>query len=307
VTNILNRYTQFLLQSRFRAAALAAILMFFPIVRWVGWAILSLVTLRKGTAEGGVVLMGIVLSMIIMGVVVFNVQELPAGASVTVVLFSVVGIVLTSVWVWILSNVLRQYATWSSVLRVALWTGLGLITIAHIAYADVTAWWMPLIKDNLVHMQASMPEVKFSPAILERIAAVMTGGYVAFTLLAVLFSVLIARWQQARLYNPGGLRQELVAIRLGKLEVALAIVMALWIVMGDKVLVIDLLPVISLIFVLAGLSVAHWLMALLKKPWIAVVVFYVVWVLLFRYMMLVLISLALLDGVVNIRERLIKR
>ena len=120
---------------------------------------------------------------------------------------------------------------------------------------------------------------------------------VAVLLLGNLFSLLVARWAQALLYHPDGLRQELYNIRLGVVAVAVLGLIVLG-SMGGVAAAIDSLPVILLIFVVAGLSLVHaFFAAINQKLWL--VVFYGLLVVLFPYMIGLLVILALLDLVVE--------
>jgi hypothetical protein len=181
-------------------------------------------------------------------------------------------------------------------------------------YPELIAFWIPIVKDNLLRMQTQFPEMKLSSAdtLSAQAAKVMTGAHILITLLASLLSLLIARWWQASLYNPRGLRQELLQIRFGVLETVLLGVVALFaltdISATGKAIAIDIIPVIGILFVLAGLSLVHRFIAIVKKPWVGVLIFYgLLLVVEFRYMILLLVSLALVDSLINLNARLIKR
>ncbi|MFU8797733.1 MAG: hypothetical protein ACNA7Y_03435 [Gammaproteobacteria bacterium] len=303
--NIFKKFAEFILQSRFGAILTVVFLVFLPLFRWAGWTVLGLVTLRKGALEGSFVLAGVVLSVIVAGFLM-SINPLPPGMSRDLMVFGMAGILATGLWVWILANVLRNTASWSRVFQVVMWVGLSVVALVQLIYPEVAVtWWLPIVKENLVRMQKSLPEMTISDGLSTKIATLMTGGYATLTLLAALFGLWVARWLQALLYNPGGLGQELMTIRLGVLEAAIAVMITLWIMMGDEALVIGFVPVIGLVFIVAGFSLVHRLLGMMKKPWIGAAAFYIILFVLFRYMIFFLISLALIDAVVNVRKRLL--
>ena len=102
------------------------------------------------------------------------------------------------------------------------------------------------------------------------------------------------------LYNPGQLRPELKAVRLSLWDVLIFLVIGLLSFLGVA-MAQDALPVIGLIFLLAGLSVFHAVMGLknVTNKWIFL--FYVLGVVFFPYVAIALILLAFIDSVVNLR------
>jgi len=117
----------------------------------------------------------------------------------------------------------------------------------------------------------------------------------------VLFNLLLARWGQALLCNPGGLGKELRGLRLSWLThvILLAIVGS---VLVHVVMAYDMLPVIVLGFSLAGLSLMHFLANLGKMAWLFLFGFYTVLILFFFYALSVLIVLAMVDTYWNMRS-----
>ena len=91
-------------------------------------------------------------------------------------------------------------------------------------------------------------------------ARLMTGLVIAVSVLGVLLSVLLGRWWQALLYNPGGFGKEFRALRLdrrvafGTLGVLLMVPLA-----GDALgsLGIELMALAVVLYLLQGLAVIH--------------------------------------------------
>ena len=91
-------------------------------------------------------------------------------------------------------------------------------------------------------------------------ANVMTGIVVAWFVLSSVLSLLLARWWQAMLYNPGGFRKEFYQLRLGKTMAMIALALMLISLLPlDKVAAIskDIVIVLVLLYMLQGLAVVH--------------------------------------------------
>jgi hypothetical protein len=131
-----------------------------------------------------------------------------------------------------------------------------------------------------------------------------TGMMVAAVLLNAVMQLMVARWWQGLLFQPGILRRELHAIRLSKLAgglFVLSMALSYW---GNTV-VMDIMPVLYILFAAAGLSVIHYLFSLVQTPtrllWLSLV--YIILVLTLPSSMVFLAMLALLDIIFDIRNR----
>jgi uncharacterized protein YybS (DUF2232 family) len=105
------------------------------------------------------------------------------------------------------------------------------------------------------------------------------------------------------LYNPGQLRPELKSVRLGLWAVLILLVIGLLSFLGI-VIAQDALPVIGLIFLLAGLSVFHAVADLKKVANKWIFLFYVLLAVFAPYVATALILFALIDSAINLRYRL---
>ena len=120
---------------------------------------------------------------------------------------------------------------------------------------------------------------------------------------AMIVLLIIARWCQSKLYNPGGFGKEFHQLRLsaGFAAVIVALMMLCFIfseALGRWLLVLT----VPLLF--AGLGFVHWFMAERKLTNGWVVAFYASLVLLFQLIYPLLASIALMDSWFNIRKRI---
>ncbi len=123
--------------------------------------------------------------------------------------------------------------------------------------------------------------------------------YGAYNFITVISCLILARWWQAVLYNPGGFKAEFHQL---KLEPGFAVLLAGFIIAAltgipplDTWLVIMCVPPL-----LSGLALLHYLAAYKKLGLSGIVVAY----LLAMFMSPMVILLGLIDSILNIRKRL---
>jgi len=134
----------------------------------------------------------------------------------------------------------------------------------------------------------------------------MCGVVAAGILLQLLFSLYLARWWQALLYNPGGFGAEFHQLRLYRL-VALpgAIILILWLLPGvELAAAVNCLGALYLsLFLLQGLAVAHGVFGGMKSPQRWLVVTYMMLFVFMPQMVLALAVIGLLDVWIDFRAR----
>jgi len=286
-------FLEFIMRGRKQAMLMAMLFVFVPFLGWVSSAIIALVTLRIGILEGLFILLWTTLPSI----------GLAWTGNSTSLYFNVLaGTGLT----WILAVVLRITVNWRLVLLAASAMGILAVGIAHWVIPDVQAWWMAKLQVAVTQAsKAGVLDISVASSLtaLKPITAFLTGTLVAFFLLIALFNVVIARWWQAMLYNPGGLKKELYQLRLDKISVVgLLTITAL--VFFNNPLAQDCLPVLILPLALIGLAVIHVLLANTRHNLLWLAGFYGLLILLLRPVAIILAMVAVLDSLIDIRKRL---
>jgi hypothetical protein len=261
------------------AVAGAAIPMFF----WVGAAAVGLVTLRRGARQGAEVLMWAALPALVL-VWFGEILPLAALAGTTV-----------------LAALLRGSASWPWTLCAAALLGLllgaGLQTVGSGYLAEVEKVFAAFFEG--MAKQAADPAAAAAMRVPTGIEiAGMFGLMHSATLVAC---VLLSRWWQAQLYNPGGLRAELHALRLGPVQVAgLLAAAALLYQLGPGFQVWAWMPLVPLL--VAGIALVHALCAgRAGAGWLGL--FWAVLLVLPPVKQLVIV-LAVIDGLLDLRRRL---
>lgn len=286
---VLHRFASYVMRGRRQAVIVGLLFTILPLFGWVSNVIVSLVTLRKGAKEGVIVLLWVILPAVVV-------------ASLGNRLIILYGIIGGSLFTYVLALILRQTQSWKAVLTTSLLLGLLAVLLVHL--------WIPHINEvwsNQFEHYATLVKNQFNVAIntarFQFFAKFATGFQVAFISLSVLINLILARGLQSMLYNPGQFRLELKSVRLSLWEVLLLLVIGILSFLGI-VLAQDVLPVVGLIFVLAGLSVFHAVADLrnVANKWIFL--FYVLLVVFFPYVATALILFAVIDSWVNLRYRL---
>lgn len=307
---MLKQFGEYLLEGRQRAAMMALLFSFMPFLGWISAVIIGLITLRKGPLEG----LWIVLWASIADIVAACLGYPDA------LLFGILG---GSVFVWFISWVLWLTTSWTSVLEASLLVGVLTIIILHLVFPDIEAWWVTKYQsvisksykdvtwlaqsfgfNNEKDWSAFVKAIKDSDVLLT-IARVSTGTLLAFILGIRLIKLVLARWWQAMLFNPTGLRPELYNIRLSYIASLAFIVVIFGAFLGFDT-AFDMLPVFILVFLLAGLSLLHLLSSKFKWGLVCLFIVYFLLVILTPYCMITLITIALIDSMANLRQRISK-
>lgn len=277
----------FILRGRLSATLFIVGTSLVPFVAWLGCAAVSLVVLRRGPAEGGLVISGAVLALAALEMVL---SGHPGG---------VAGLVLL-VWmpVFLVSVVLR--ATIS--LPLALLTGttlavLGLV-IWHLSVPDPEAFW----RMQLAVLEQDMGEDQFN-----QVMDIFGQHLVSFMALGlwlnVLVGLLLGRSWQAALYNPGGFRDEFHNLRLDWRLAAVSLLVMLMAVSTGPGLLNGVSLLLAGLFAVQALAMSHavvrgrgWHAALLIVPYLLLPI---------AFMAVAL--LGILDAWFDIRRRLLNK
>ncbi len=165
--------------------------------------------------------------------------------------------------VWLAALVLRYTVSLSLALLVLTGTGLLLVVLAFAWLGDPAAWWQQQMQP-LVEALARQPELELNRADLaaaaEQTARFMTGLMAGGLVFAALVSLLLGRWWQSLLVNPGGLREEFYALALGRSPTlaGVAIVVLASLGLGPfSDFALQLALVVMVPFILVGLAVIH--------------------------------------------------
>lgn len=272
-------FAEFVMRGRLQATAVCVGFAIVPFLHWLGTAVVGLVFLRRGAAEGAMLLLWASLPLV--GWYTINQDASPllvlAGAS-------------------ILAWVLRETISWETTLGVAVVMAALLSLVFEFVSADVLAllveWYLELVntaaEQRLTEDQAHQ---------------VLVGFFAMGQAYAMILALVLARWWQSLLYNPGGFQREFHRIRLSPmLSMGLVGTIVLFFVLNDPAFG-RWIPLLTVPLVVSGVSIVHWVVAkrALSGGWL--VMFYLLLVFLIQLAYPLLVSVALLDSWMNLRQR----
>ena len=275
----------FILRGRVQALAVAFIGSFFPLI---SSATIALVSLCKGAKEG--LLLFLWLSLILV---------LIQQASTDNPLLAAVSIASLGIMV-IAAKVHRHLASWQ-------WTLLATIAISVacafsfglLMGSEVTAF-LTTVKAMFAAINSKQQDAQISLDLTES----MLLGIVA-TLLAIgsIMSLMLARWWQAGIYNPGGFQKEFHSFKIEtKVSVILVAVLLAGQFMSKSSQIWSDLAALPLL--IAGIALVHFAVKLLDqgRQWLAFL--YVGIILAGKPVTVILLVLGLTDSLIDLRSRL---
>lgn len=230
---------EYIMRGRSQAVIVAVITAGIPMLFWIAASAVGLVTLRRGMKDGGIVC---VWAMIPAAVVAVFGEIMPVLAMPGVLMLA-----------WVLRTTLRW--SWallgSTVIAVAF--SAGLMSVGEAYLAEITRLFQQVFKDIET---AGDSGVALVPPSAPEIAG-MFGLVHGVTLVVCL---LIARWWQALLFNPGGFGAEFKSLRLEPLQGIGLILSAVALGMiGPEFRLWTWMPLLPLLF--AGLGLVHGVVA----------------------------------------------
>lgn len=181
---------------------------FSSFAHYLGAAVVALVTLYVGVMQGLVVLA----AATAVAVLFYQLAGLlPASAvAITVLLLWLPG--------WVISSVLRSTVSLAAAMLAGAGLGILLLLVVYGIYGDPGPWWLERMQMLLAELQEAGVLQAEQPLTdeLQALSRLMTGVVLASLLLGAICSVILARWWQALLVNPGGLQKEFTGLRLGQ-------------------------------------------------------------------------------------------
>ncbi len=302
---LLRRFTDFVLRSRLHAMGTAFVLSLFPLFgASLGVLIAAFITLRKGAFEGTLVLCMVIAPYLL------SYALSPNAAEPHLMMIATMTVIAINILTWLLALVLRRYGNWNWVVEVSILIGVGLVCVIHLAFPEVQSWWDAeltayLSKTTAVFEQISPEGTNVSGDVQANIANIkqyITGIVIASIIFNALLQLIIARWWQAIIFNPGELQKELHKIRLSYVS-ALGFVIILVLAYLGNALSRDIMPIMVIAFCAAGLSLVHNLLLSNNMAWIWLMLIYLGMLFVFPMGVVSIAMIGLLDSLFNLRQR----
>lgn len=278
---------EFVMKSRSRAMGSAAVAAFVPVLSLVSCAIVALVWLRMGRNEGVKVLLAAALPGFYYWL----------GLGSPDVILMLAGAV-------ILAECLRADQGWPRTLMLA--TLLAALVALNLQWLsdEVLRDVIRLLLDQGGLSQQYNLGMAEQERVQQLLGSLLNGVITAVQLVFLLAGLILARWWQALLYNPGGFQSEFHALRLPPWA-CLPLLLVLLMVMSGQVWLLPVLPVLVVPYVLAALALVHGIFGIKSYNSFWLGLLYVLLLFALPYMSVLLVLIALADSLMNFRHRLV--
>lgn len=274
---------RYAMQGPRQAVLLAVLFAAIPLLYWVSAAIVSLVMLRQGLEKG----INVLLPALLPGVAWYAMQQ-----EITVFV-----VILGSA---LMAAVLRASVSLPKAMTMAVVPGFAIALLLP----DLSPMWFEILQKGADEYQKAITETmpEMAEALRPWILPMLLGGIAAMLQLFAIGAVLLARHWQSKLYNPGGFNKEFHELRLPMWYVAAAVLILF--VGGSDPQWVMAVPVVLVPLFVMGVSFVHGVIAAkqLSSQWL--MAFYISLLFFLPYMYALLILIALMDSVIDIRKRL---
>lgn len=279
----MNALAQWAMKGRWQATAAAAGCLAIPLLFWLGAAVQALVILRHGVREGGRVVLWSMLPAI----------AWTAAGDPTPLLVALG----TSALAVSLRQTIRL--DWTVILA----AGLGIV--AYLILPFLLSGVLPLVEDSSqkVVAEALKDEPELLAQLMPLVPPMISGVLAALHVLVIILCLLLGRYWQAKMFNPGGFGTEFKQLRLPLAYSLPALLVSLAAGQLEPSLA-GVTPVFTVPLMIAGLALFHGLLTQSKASPGWTVLIYIALFVFGPYMYTLLIFVALLDSLLNIRARL---
>jgi hypothetical protein len=283
------------MQAMMVASTLALLSLLMPPVSIVSSATVALVTLRRGAVEGLLVLICSSVAAGVLGVLLLGNYFFALGYSLVL-------------WipVWLISIVLREGRQLSRALVFAVSLGVLFIIGFYWYKSEPAAMWYNILITMAAPMlnapEVPVEQVKQSISVFSHY---MTGVIAAGSVSGLLLGLLLARWWQSVLYNPGGFRKEFLAVNMQPIYAAasVCIVIAALVLPGMLAeMSWNITVLLFVLYVFIGTAVMHVLLSTMRAKRFLLPLFYIV-IFMIPHALLPVAFVGLSDAWLNLRKK----
>ena len=275
---------EFVMRGRLQATVVASLAAASSLFTWVGAAVVALVVLRRGTAQGLVVLGWSLL------------------AALAVALWrSDLGPLTSLLGAAVVAQVLRTTVSWPLALVASSLLG----AVVAVGFQTVGSHYVDTLLQALGQLFAEMRQqlpAEQRALLHDPVASQVSGLLGLSTTIATVISLLLARWWQSMLYNPGGFREEFHQLRMPPLLSTVLIGAGVLATLGGPAYYFWAL-LFAVPLVVAGFALVHGAVALKGWQRTPLVILYVTW-LFSGWVKALLLLLAVVDSWWDFRGRI---
>ena len=283
---LVDNFSQFILKGPRQALAVCLVLFLvpLPLFSFLGTVIIALVTLRKGHQAGFIVSLA-------------TIPALFLSPKVSPILLLLISIIAT----YGMAIVLRQTQSWSATFIIAAIASLSVPFILPL-FIEPQVFMDQII--NVLQNDKNSQTQDWVIALKTMVPSIFTMMGTALYIQLVM-ALVVARWLQSRLFNPGGLKTELMAARISGAQAMALFIVGVGLFMltpsNKNLVAIPLLP-----FLIVGIIIVQGIinqLPTLRMP--LLVAFYALLIL--TPISLFIIGIGLIDPWVDFRQKLNKQ
>jgi len=241
------------LQAVFSISLLSLVAMFItPMAYLLSGTPIGLISLRRGPLIAMQVMLGCLLVVLVL--------LLLAGLTPGIAIAFALGIWLP---VWFCSMVLRSTQSQGIMILSTGMIGLIYVLVTYAMFGDVQAMWRNVLFALIENAMTTARADQVKP-VIEQLVPYMNAAMASGLVTSIALTVMLARWWQSWVFNPGGFRQEFIALRLPRgllAPVAAGTAMILATDTAIEPIVRDVLILTLFLYVFHGVSVVHGVVA----------------------------------------------
>ena len=283
-------------QAALVAAVTAILALKLPPLAWISGGVIALTTLHLSPKRGAQLIGFSGLAVMLLGWVVIGSPVLA---------FSI--IMLLWLPVWLVAMVL--YRTVSLALALQVTTGMALffVLILQFVYPEMllalTQEFANIVQP-VIEQQPTDKAKQDMTAALDAVLPLLPGLLAMGMMMGTVFSLLLGRWWQAALYNPGGLSKEFNELRLGKMPAIASVVLFAAAMLSGEMQVMMLVFVVSALYVLQGLAIIQGVLAIKQANKLWLVALYFTIFIMPQLVLMPVVVVGLTDAWIDYRQRL---
>jgi len=257
------KHSKLLLENKQHAILYAVVLSILPFASWLSVALVSLVTLRRGGKAGFEVMLP---ALVVHSVPLMMLVPLESALINTLVSY---------LPCYMAAICLRKTVSWQTVSGVFFIQALIGFLLIHFIAPDFIANQFSQFKNILVQYQEYQHLLDSNTDGISSLilAQLFFGIQILSVIVSAMISLMFARTIQAKLFIPGGFKEEVLGFRSGK--ISFLILIAVSIASYYEIpLAINLLPLVLSYFLVSGFSLAYFILARKREVRVFILLFY---------------------------------
>ncbi len=249
-------------QAALVAAVTAILALMLPPLAWVSGGVIALVVLHLGPGKG-------MQLIVLAGIAAMGLSWLVLGTP----MLSLGVILLLWLPLWLTSVVLRQTVSLGLSLQLIAGLGVAFVLTLDLGFPQIqqqlAAEFAEMIRPVIEQQPSEAAQAELIQA-MDTVLKLLPGILAIGMIFGVVLSLLLGRWWQAALYNPGGLTKEFNELRLGRILPMLSVVLILLSVFTGSDLMTMLMLVLLSLYMIQGFAIVHGIIELRKisKGWL---------------------------------------